>query len=118
MVVLSFLPCVRAYGLFFCGLLSGGVVIAYGADFSIDRHAVLPFFGGGARVGVELRLTRRLAMGLHADLLALLFTRAVLEVDDQVLFGALPVLRRMLGAQGFRSPAMTRKPAARPNHLQ
>jgi hypothetical protein len=90
LVVVNLLPCVRAYGLFFCGLLSGGVLIAYGADFIVDRRAILPFFGGGARVGIELRLTRRLALGLHADLLAP-FTRAVLEVDDQVLFRAPPV---------------------------
>jgi hypothetical protein len=90
LVTVHLLPCVRAYGFFFCGLLSAGMVIAYGSEFPVDRRVVLPFFGGGARTGVELKLGRALGLGLAADLLAP-FTRARLQLDDQTLFHAQPV---------------------------
>jgi hypothetical protein len=90
MVVVNLLPCVRAYGFSFCGLLSGGILIGYGAEFPVDRRTVLGFGGGGARAAYELRLTRRLAIGLHADLIAP-FTRAVLTVDNQEVYHAEPV---------------------------
>jgi hypothetical protein len=90
LVLVSLLPCVRAYGFSFCGVLSSGVMIAYGADFAIDKRVALPFAAGGARAAFEFRLTRRLAVGLHADLLAP-FTRELLKVDDQVVYRAEPV---------------------------
>jgi hypothetical protein len=90
LVVINLLPCVRAYGIFFCGLFSGGVMIANGAGFPVDQQAVVPFFGGGARAGVEFKLSRRIAIGLHADLLAP-FTQTVLYVDRNELYRADPV---------------------------
>jgi hypothetical protein len=86
----TFLPCVRAYGCSFCGLLSVGVLIGYGSDFTVDRRVILPYAGGGTRAAFEFRLTRRLSMGAHADLLAS-FTRALLRVDEQEVFHAPPV---------------------------
>jgi hypothetical protein len=90
LVTTNFLPCARAYGFSFCGLLSVGVMIAWGADFAVDHRTSLPFVGGGARAAWELKLTRRLSMGLHADLLAP-FTRALLRVDSEEVWHAEPV---------------------------
>jgi hypothetical protein len=90
LILVSLLPCVRAYGFSFCGVLSSGVMIAYGADFAIDKRVALPFAAGGARAAFEFRLTRKLSVGLHADLLAP-FTREVLKVDRQEVYRAEPV---------------------------
>jgi len=90
LITFQLLPCVRAYGFFFCGLLSAGMVIAYGSEFPVDRRVVLPYAGGGARAGFEIKLGRALALGLSADLLAP-FTRVELQLDDQSLFHAQPV---------------------------
>jgi len=89
-VMLHLLPCVRAYGFSFCGLLSAGVTIAWGAEFAVDKRVTLPFAAGGARAAYEFRLSRRLAIGLAADLLAP-FTRTVLKIDDQEVYRAEPV---------------------------
>jgi hypothetical protein len=90
LVVVNLLPCVRAYGMFFCGLLSVGMMIASGAGFPFDQQVVLPYCGGGTRAGVEFKLNRRVAIGLHADLLAP-FTQTVLFLDRNELYRADPV---------------------------
>jgi hypothetical protein len=89
-VTLHFLPCVRAYGFSFCGLLTTGFTVAWGSEFAVDKQVLLPFAAGGARAAWELRLSHRLAIGIAADLLAP-FTRTVLKIDDQEVYRAEPV---------------------------
>jgi hypothetical protein len=86
----TLLPCVHLHVFVGCALGSAGAVGEVGAGYAVDKRTVRPFVGAGARVGVQVPVARRLAIGLHADAIAAI-TRSVLQVDKQAVFVSPPV---------------------------
>ena len=88
-VLVGVVPCFRAAAFGICGLASVGVSLARGRGFVVSRSAQAPFVAVGARLLAEIPLARRIALGLHADVLGLL-TRLVLRVDATVSYADAP----------------------------
>ena len=72
-----------------CALAAVGLTIARGHGYRVSRDDFLPYVGFGARLMVEIPLAKRLAFGLHADVLGLV-TRASLKVDANVAYADAP----------------------------
>ena len=81
-VFVEAVPCFRTitFGFGVCALAAVGLTIARGHGYVVSKDVFLPYFGLGARLMVEIPLMKRLAFGLHADVLGLV-TRANLRVD-------------------------------------
>jgi hypothetical protein len=91
-------PCFRtlAFGFGVCALAAVGLTVARGHGYRVSRDVFLPYAGLGARLMVEIPIARRVAFGLHADVLGLL-VRAALRVDSTVEYRDAPAT----GAFGF-----------------
>jgi hypothetical protein len=77
------LPCFRtiAFGFGVCALAAVGLTVARGLDYPVSRTAFVPYVAFGARLLVEIPLVRRVALGLHGDVLGLV-TRASLHAEN------------------------------------
>jgi hypothetical protein len=64
-------PCARLEPFFACGLIEGGAMVLTGPSAPAPARA-LALAGAGLRAGFERRLSRRLALRAHADLLGTL----------------------------------------------
>jgi hypothetical protein len=77
-----FVPCVSHRVVAFCLLGGGGGQEVAGSGYLLSRSSWVPYAAVGARIEIELALTRIIALDLHVDLMAPI-TRAELYVGTE-----------------------------------